>query len=308
MEDKKQTKSAAVLRSNGWQDHLFMAFVYFITIGALVIVGIPVINIIACSFSDGNLVQQGKVFLIPKGFNLEAYDMVLRYPGIWRGYRNSLMYVVLGTTINLTVTTMAAFPMSRKEFFGRGFIMVIFTITMFFGGGLVPTYMVVMKLGMVDTIWAILIPGSMGVWNMIVMRTFFTSTIPEDLYEATLLDGGGDLTFLIHVVLPLSHAVMAVMGLMFAVGRWNSYFAEMIYLNNDNLMPLQTYLRRILVLNQMKAGIDNTGDVESYEKAQRLASLMKYALIIVASVPVMVMYPFVQRFFMQGVMIGSIKG
>lgn len=308
MEDQNQTKSAAILRSNGMADHIFMFFVYLLTIGSLVIVGAPIMHVVSASFSDSSMVQQGKVLLLPKGLNLEAYKMVFEFPAIWRGYRNSLFYVVLGTLINLTVTIMAAFPMSRKDFFGKSFFMVIFTITMFFGGGLVPTYMVVMRLGLVDTVWAIMLPGAMGVWNMIVMRTFFNNTIPEELYEATLLDGGGDMAFLFRVVLPLSKAVMAVMGLMFAVGRWNSYFAEMIYFNSESLMPLQVILRRILVLNNLQAGIDGASDALTYERAQRVARLMKYALIVVASVPVMLIYPFAQRYFMQGMMVGSIKG
>lgn len=308
MKEREYTKPAALLRSQGIADHLFTFAVCFIALGALAAVGAPLLHILSASVSDGRLVQQGKILFWPQGLTLEAYRMVFEFPAIWRGYANSLFYVALGTVISLFVTLMAAYPMSRKAFFGRNAIMVVFTITMFFNGGLVPTYMVIMKLGMIDTIWAILIPGAMGVWSMIVMRTFFASTIPEELYEATMLDGGGDFAALVYVVLPLSKAVMAVMALMFAVGRWNSYFPEMIYLNREELMPLQVVLRRILVLNNLRAGLEGASNALAYEAAQSVARLMKYALIVVASVPVMVLYPFAQRYFMQGVMIGSIKG
>lgn len=285
-----------------------MTIVYIVVIGVLIVVGYPLYSVIISSFSDPNAIYQGKVLFYPVGFTFEAYRETLRYPTVWLGYRNSILYTLAGTFINLIVTTLAAYPLSRKSLGGRRFIMLVFTFTMFFSGGLVPTYMIVMNLGLIDTPWALLLPGAMSVWNMIIMRTFFQSTIPEDLYEATLLDGGNDWNYLVSVVLPLSKAILAVMSLYYAVGHWNSYFSALIYLNTDSLYPLQVFLRRILVLNEVEADMMNLQNIADLAEMKRRMELMKYVLIIVASLPMLLLYPFIQKYFIKGVMIGSIKG
>lgn len=289
-------------------DRVFNFLVYFVVIGTLVVVGYPLYNVIICSISDPNEIYQGKVLLYPVNITFEAYKETMNYPMIWTGYRNSLFYTVAGTAINLVVTTMAAYPLARRDLSGRSVFTLIFTFTMFFSGGLVPTYMVIMNMGMIDTVWALLIPGAMSVWNMIIMRTFFQTNIPEELYEATLLDGGNDWSFLVSVVLPLSKAIMAVMTLYYAIGHWNSYFDALIYLNNDKLAPLQVFLRRILVLNEVDADLMNMQNIADLAVIKRRMELMKYVLIIVSSIPMLLLYPFIQKYFIKGVMIGSLKG
>jgi multiple sugar transport system permease protein/putative aldouronate transport system permease protein len=306
--DRTENRLKALERPQCAADYAFMACVYLIALIALLAVGYPLWNVVVNSISEPTAIYQGKVFLWPVKPTLEAYDTVYRYPSIWLGYRNSLFYALFGTLINLVVTTLAAFPLSRRDLGGRRAFTLVFTFTMFFSGGLVPTYMVVMRLNMLDTPWALLIPGAMSVWNMIIMRTFFQTTIPEELYEATLLDGGNDFVFLTRVVLPLSKAILAVMALYYAVGHWNAYFNALIYLNDNRLYPLQVFLRRILVLNEIDVEIMGTLDVRETAAMQRRAELMKYALIIVSSLPVMILYPLVQKYFVQGVMVGSIKG
>jgi len=308
MKDNSNFQSIALKRSSGPADRVYMAIVYMVSFGSLLLVGLPIVYILSASVSDPDILMQGKVFLWPIGFTLEAYEMVFHFPTIWRGYANSLYYTALGTTINLIVTVMAAFPLSRKGLMGRKYIMLFFTITMFFNGGLVPTYMVVMNLGLIDKVWAIVLPFAIGVWNLIIMRTFFQNTVPEELYEATVIDGGKDMTFLFRVLLPLSKPVIAVMVLMFAIARWNSYFPEMMYLNDTAKMPLQVILRQILTLNNVNSGLEGVTDVSLMMKARKNAVLMRYALIVVASVPVMIIYPFAQRHFLQGFMLGAVKG
>lgn len=295
-------------KSTCMSDKVYSLLVYILVIGTLVIVGYPLYNMVICSFSEPNAIYQGKVLFYPVGLTYEAYAETLNYPMIWTGYRNSLFYTTAGTLINLVVTTLAAYPLARRDLCGRNVVTLLFTFTMFFNGGLVPTYMVIMRLDMIDTIWALLIPSAMSVWNMIIMRTFFQSTIPEELYEATLLDGGNDWDYLKSVVLPLSKAIMAVMTLHYAVGHWNNYFSVLIYLNTDALCPLQVFLRRILVLNEVEADMMNLQNIADLAEMKRRMELMKYVLIIVSSLPMLILYPFIQKYFIKGVMIGSIKG
>ena len=301
-------RSKALTRSHGWADILFTFVVYFIAVFALIAVGYPLYNVIISSVSDPDAIYQGKVLFLPVKPTLEAYEAVFNYPSIWQGYRNSLFYTFAGTFINLIVTVLAAFPLARRDLYGRNILTFVFSFTMFFSGGMIPTYIVVMRLNLLNSIWAMLIPGAMSVWNMIIMRTFFQSTIPEELYEATLLDGGNDVQYLLRVVLPLSKAILAVLGLYYAVGHWNSYFNALIYLNNNDLYPLQVFMRRILVLNEVDVDMMGMVNVTELATLRRRSELLKYALIIVSSLPVMLLYPFVQRYFVQGVMIGSIKG
>jgi putative aldouronate transport system permease protein len=229
---------------------------------------------------------------------------VLGNADILTGFRNSLFYVVAGTVISLALTVMIAYPLSRSELVGRRALIGGVLFTMLFSGGLIPTYLVVQSLGMLNTPWAMIIPAAIGAWQVLIAMTFFRSSIPAELYEAAQLDGSSDLRFLWSVVLPLSKPLLAVIALMYGIGQWNQYFSALIYLRSEDLYPLQLVLRNILVLNNNAGGTDLTNQLER----QQLADLMKFSLIVVSTVPVMLVYPFVARHFTKGVMIGSVKG
>jgi len=280
-------------------NYTFLSFILFIVL-------YPLIYILSSSFSSTRAVISGRVWLLPVEPSLAGYQAVFKNSQIWTGYTNSAIYTVLGTAINLLMTVMAAYPLSRKDFYGRSFIMALFTFTMMFSGGLIPTYLLVKNLKMLDTRWAMVIPNALGVWNMIITRTYFQTTIPNELSEAAELDGCSDIKFLILIVLPLSGPILAVITLFYAVGHWNSYFNALIYLNSAKLYPLQIILRNILILNQMEA--EMITDVEEIVAREGLKDLLKYSLIVVASAPVLALYPFVQKYFVKGIMIGSIKG
>ena len=293
-------------------DRLFLLLVYLFLTAALIAVLYPLIYMISASISTPKYVNSGEMWLLPKGLTLEGYKLVFENPKIWSGYRNTIVYTVIGTLINLAVTLPAAYALSRSDFYGRRLFMILILITMFFNGGLVPTYLVVKNLGMVDSMWALILPVSASVWNIIVARTFFQSTIPRELQEAAHIDGCTNVRLFVKIVLPLSAPIIAVMALFYGVGHWNSYFSALIYLNKESLFPLQMVLRQILVLQQM--GAETNGAALSGEMAKlaaskaEVASLVKYAVIIVSTLPVIVVYPFLQRYFVQGVMIGSVKG
>jgi putative aldouronate transport system permease protein len=286
-------------------DRIFLAFIYAILFIILLIVLYPLIYIVSSSLSSPLAVSSGKVWLWPVDFSLRGYEVVFKNPQIISGYGNSLFYTFFGTIISVTLTVLLAYPLSRKTFFGRNFLMFFIVFTMLFYGGLIPTYLVVKELGMVDTRWALLLPNALAVWQVIIARTFFQSTIPDELVEASEMDGCSDLRFLWSVVIPLSKPIIAVLVLMYAVFQWNAYFDALIYLKSPDLHPLQLVLRNIIILNT-----SGGGSMEASEmlERQQLADLMKYALIVVASLPVLIIYPFVQRHFVKGMMIGSIKG
>lgn len=269
----------------------------------------PLVFVISSSISSPMAVMQGRVKLFPVGFDLTAYKTIFQYGDIFIGYRNSLFYSVVGTAINVILTVMAAYPLSRKDFYGRNVLMFIFTFTMYFGGGLIPSYLLVKDLGMINTIWAMMIPGALSVYNVIITRTFFQTSIPDGLLEAASIDGCGNTRFLLSIVLPLSGPIIAVNALFYAVGHWNSFFDALLYLSKRQLFPLQIFLREILVQNQIDyANVRSSGQIEELLKKQEVINLLKYALIVVASIPLMVVYPFVQKYFVKGLMIGSIKG
>jgi len=287
-------------------DMIFTIFSYSFLMFCLLIVIYPLIYIVSSSFSSTDAVTSGRVWLLPVEPSLLGYKAVFKNSQILTGYANSLFYTVAGTVINIVLTVMAGYPLSRRDFFGRGAIMAIFTFTMLFSGGMIPTYILVQKLGMIDSRWAMLIPQALGVWNVIIARTFFMSTIPDELYEAAQLDGCSDIRFLLKIVLPLSTAILSVLALFYAVGNWNSYFNALLYLRDPDKFPLQIVLRNILILNKSKSEmLDN---VDMMNQAKGLEELLKYALIVVASVPVLMIYPFVQKYFVKGIMIGSLKG
>ncbi|MFB9280243.1 carbohydrate ABC transporter permease [Cohnella cellulosilytica] len=285
-------------------DKVFDAIVYAIAAVIILIVLYPLVFIVSASFSDPAKVLSGEVWLLPKGLNAEAYSNILQNDKIWIGYRNTIFYTVVGTSINLVMTILAAYPLSRPDLPGRGPLMLVITLTMFFSGGLIPTYMLVKNLGMVDTMWALIVPGAIATYNLIVMRTYFQSSIPWELQEAAHMDGCTNWRLLLNIILPLSKPILAVMVLFYAVGHWNSFFGALIYIRNEALYPLQLVLRDILLISQSDVADSGIG----LEDKILLAESIKYAVIIVSSLPVLVMYPFVQRHFVKGVMIGSIKG
>jgi putative aldouronate transport system permease protein len=285
-------------------DRLFLAGIYIFLTLVLIIVLYPLIYIASSSISDPLAVASGKVWLWPVDISFLGYKVVLQNQQILWGYGNSLIYTIGFTLISVGLTVILAYPLSRKTFWGRDAVMVFMTFTMLFSGGLIPTYMVVKFLGMIDTRWAILIPGAIGVWSVIIARTFFQTSIPDELAEASEMDGCSDLRFLWSVVLPLSKPILAVLCLFSAVGQWNAYFDALIYLKSQDLYPLQLVLRNILILNASTS----TADTSELIKQKQLADLMKYSLIMIANLPVFIIYPFVQKHFVKGVLVGSLKG
>ncbi|MEV5030501.1 carbohydrate ABC transporter permease [Paenibacillus sp. LPE1-1-1.1] len=293
------------------RDKLFLVCNYIYVFLAFIIVAYPVIYMISASISDPKLVGSGEMWLWPKGITFEGYQRVFQNESIWTGYGNTILYTVVGTAINLFVTLPAAYALSRKDFLGRNFFMGMFMVTMFFGGGLVPSYLLVKELGMVNTMWAIVIPSAASIWNIIVSRTFFQSSIPKELQEAAQIDGCTNIRLFFKIILPLSMPIIAVMALFYGVGNWNSYFSALIYLNDAVKYPLQLVLRQILVLQEMSAqggGTIDASTASALNNKAEIAALVKYAVIIVATAPIIAIYPFLQRYFVQGVMIGSVKG
>ena len=284
-------------------DRIFNVFLYFFIALVLFIVAYPLYFVIIASFSDSRLVASGQVYFIPKGITLAGYEAVFNDSRIWMGYRNTLFYSIAGTIISMAVTIPAASALSRKDFYLRGLAMTFFIITMFVRGGLIPTYITLKNLNMLNTVWTVLVPFCLSVYNMIIARTFFENSIPGELHDAARIDGCGTNQFFFQIVLPLSKSMLSVIALYYLVGKWNEYFNPLVYLNDYNMMPLQVILREILLRNQaFEAGITG-GDA-----AQQIADLIKYAVIIVSSAPLLILYPFIQKYFEKGVMIGALKG
>lgn len=266
----------------------------------------PIIFVISASFSSGAALNTGRVFLWPVDPGLHGYRAVFAHKHVLTGYRNTIFYTVVGTFINVCVTLMAAYPLTRSDFPARKFLMKMCAFTMFFGGGLVPTYILMVNLGFVNTIWAMLIPGAFSVYNMILVRTYIMSSIPKELQESAQIDGCSDVRYFFNILLPLSKPVIAVIALFYAVGHWNSYFNAMIYLRNTDLWPLQLVLREILVSSRID--LSQIQDADLLATLIGLENLLKYALIVVSSVPIILVYPFIQKYFIKGIMIGSLKG
>lgn len=286
-------------------DRLFLVGVYLFLTIIFVLVFYPLIYVFSSSLSSPLAVSSGRVWLWPVDFSLRGYQVTLDSPQIITGYANSLYYTFFGTLISVLLTVLLAYPLSRRTLVGRNGIMLFVTFTMIFSGGLIPTYLVVKDLGMLNTRWALLIPQAVAAWQVIIARTFFQVNIPDELAEAAALDGCSDLRFLWSVVLPLSKPILAVLVLMYAVGQWNAYFDALLYLKSADLQPLQLVLRSILILNTSTSG---TMDAVTMAERQQMADLLKYSLIVVGSLPVLIIYPFAQRYFVRGMLIGSIKG
>ena len=297
------THKNKVQRTRG--DKIFNFFLYLVT-GILTLIALyPMYFIIIASFSSPAAVANGNVVLFPVNPTFSGYAKLMGYTSIWVGYRNTIAYTILGTLVILAVNLPAAYALSRKDLVGRRLINLIFIVPMFFSGGLLRTYMIVKDFGLVDNFWVMIIPFSVITYYVIVARTFFSNSLPDGIWEAAQIDGCGNLRFFFSFVLPLSKAIIAVIALWAAVGIWNQYFNALIYIRSDNLQPLQIILRAILINNQSMASM-TTGSAA--QEARELAELIKYAVIVVSSAPIMCMYPFVQKYFNQGVMIGAMKG
>ena len=286
-------------------DKAIMVFAYTILGLFMAAIILPVIYIILASFIDPITLQNSGLTFDFSKWTLTAYERVMSNSQIWIGFKNAMIYSVLFTIISVTVTLLAAYPMSRPDFKGKGFFNVMFVITMFFGGGLIPTYLLISNLGMLDTIWAILIPGAFSVWNMIIARTYYMG-IPHDMQEAAEIDGASEMVYFFKILLPLCMPIIATIAMWQFVGMWNSYFDAMIYLNDAAKQPLQLVLRAILIQSQPEPGM--VSDMQSTAARAQLAELLKYATIIISSVPLMILYPFFQKYFDSGIMAGAVKG
>lgn len=287
-------------------EKLFTIIDYALLLLLVVVIAYPLIYILSASFSSPQAVISGRVILWPVDVTLKGYRAVFQNPKIMTGFRNSVFYTVAGTAINIVMTVLCAFPLSRREFTARNKIAAFFVFTMYFSGGLVPTYMLVRNLRMVNTVWAMLIPTAMSSYNMIICRTYMVNSIPDELYEACEIDGGTPWQYLVRVVTPLCKPILAVMVLYYGVSHWNDYYNAMIFLKKDMLQPLTIVMREILIQN--KVDFTMLRDARAASEMQGLAQLLKYSTIVVASVPVLAIYPFVQKYFVEGVMIGAVKG
>ena len=300
---KKNKKTVNPMMRDSRGDKVFYFFNHiFLGLLALIVL-YPVYFIIIASFSDPDAVLAGKVILFPVGLNFDGYFKIMERTDVWQGYYNTIVYTLMTVALSLLVTIPAGWALSRKNMPGKKFLMMYFIIPMFFGGGLIPFYNVMSNLRLVNTIWAIVLPSILSVWNLFMTKTFFESSIPNGLIEAAKIDGAGHIRTFVSVVLPLAKAILAVMALYYAVGQWNSYFNAMIFLQDETKYPLQLVLKEILIASESTVG----GSGETILQQYRLANQLKYVSVIVSSLPVLMLYPFVQKYFAQGVMIGSLK-
>ncbi|HJA94093.1 MAG TPA: carbohydrate ABC transporter permease [Candidatus Eisenbergiella merdipullorum] len=294
-------------KRTAWDDCLFSIIINVLLIAAVVVVAYPVYFILVASFSDPTIVNSGDLLFYPKGFTLTGYKTVFKNQDIWTGYKNTIFYTVCGTILGTMAVLMAGYALSRKDLRGRGIIMKLFVFTMYFSGGLIPFFLTVKSYGLLDSRLLMVILGSVSVYNIIVVRTFMQNSIPEELFDAATIDGCGNGRFFFRIVLPLSKAIIAVMILYIAVSYWNSYFNAMIFLTDDDKYPLQLVLRQILLTTS--AGANNVNaDPEIAAELQNAVSVIKYSIIIVVTGPILCLYPFIQKYFTQGVMIGAVKG
>jgi putative aldouronate transport system permease protein len=291
-------------------DFILNCLAYFFSGLVLVSTLYPLVYVLSASFSDPIRVAMGELLLFPVGLSMEGYKLIFDYDPIWIGYRNTVFYTIAGTMLNLIVTLPCAYSLSRKDFKGRDVIMAIFVFTTFFSGGIIPTYLLMKNLHLINTIWAMLIPGAVSVFNLIITRTFFQQSIPYELQEAALIDGCRNLRLFLSIILPLSMPIISVISLYYAVGHWNSFFNALIYLSNDRLYPLQLYLRNILLVDMtddIMMGADSE-EMEALIRRLQQKETMKYGLVVVSSLPVLILYPLLQKYFVKGIMIGALKG
>ncbi len=289
----------------GRGDKLFDKFNMVIFAGVVLAIMYPLYYIVIASFSNPDMVYAGKVWIWPVDATLEGYYRILNHTRIWLGYKNTVLYTVVGTTVNVILTISGGYALSRRDLPGVRFMMIAIVLTMFFGGGLIPTYMIVRSMGILDTMWAVIIPTAISAYHIIVVRTFYRMTIPDALHEAAVMDGCSDFRFLMRIAIPLSLPIIAVIALFNAVGHWNQYFQSMIYLRNSQLHTLQLVLREILILEQAnEMAMDRFDEVGA---VQRISDLIRYGSIVVSSLPMLILYPFLQKYFVKGVLIGSVK-
>ena len=295
----------AVVSHRSVGDRFFNLFVYGGVSFALIICLYPFLYVLSSSVSNSQAVVRGEVWFWPKGFSLYAYKVVFSDDVIWRSYYNTVWYTLVGTSFNLVCTILAAYPLSKKQFFARNFFMIMFVLTMFFYGGMIPTFLVVVKTGLYNSRWAMVVPTLIGTWNLIIARTFFQS-LPEELFENARMEGAGEFRIIWSIVLPLSTPIVAVMALFYGISHWNSFFPALLYLPNSKLHPIQIYLRRVLIMSSL----DTLAQHDTGEAAEGFLSLLKikFAVIIVAILPIVTLYPFLQKYFVKGVMIGALKG
>ena len=298
-----QNKSRTIKRST--IDRVILFLGYSVLALFTITIVIPLAYVVIASFMDPNVLNNQGISFRTSDWSLEAYRRVLEDKMIWRGFANSFFYSITATALSVFITLLAAYPMSKKDLVGRKFFNALFVITMFFGGGLIPTFILMNQLRLVNTVWAILLPGAFNVWNMILARTYYQS-VSNELWEAAQLDGANEIQYFFQILLPLCKPIIAVLALWGFVGMWNSYFDAMIYLNDADLQPLQLVLRSILVQNTPQSGM--IADIQSTAEMAKMAELLKYSTIVVSSIPLLVMYPFFQKYFDKGVMVGSIKG
>ncbi|MFB9277480.1 carbohydrate ABC transporter permease [Cohnella cellulosilytica] len=287
-------------------DRLFTAIIYTLLSLFFLAILYPLIFILSASISDPSAVVSGKVWLWPVQPTLMGYEAVFKHKLIGSGFANSIYYTAFGTAVNIVMTVLAAYPLSRKDLYGKNLLMLLFVFTTMFSGGLIPGYLLVKDLGMLNTVWSMVLPGALSVWNVIITRTYFQTSLPAELLEAAQIDGCNDFKFVWKIVIPLSGPIIAVMTLYYAVGHWNQYFNAMIFLNKQEMYPLQIVLRNILIQNDVNALM--LSDIANVAKREALRVLLKYSLIVVSTLPLMLVYPFVQKHFVKGVMIGSLKG
>lgn len=293
------------IRSSSRADKLFDLTNNLVMLVILLLIAYPLYFVVIASISDPNLVNAGQVVLLPKGLMNDGYRRIFQMPSIWRGYVNTIYYAAVGCLISVSLTVSGGYALSQRTLPGNNFFTGMFTFTMLFNGGLIPTYLLVQRLGMLDSVWAMTIPGAVSVWNLIITRTFFRNTIPSELAEAAAIDGSSQLGFFFRIALPLSKALIAIIFLFYLVGYWNEFFRGIIYLKSSDKHPLQLVLRDILIIGQSS---EMTADIRDRILQQKTAELVKYGVIIVSTLPLMIIYPFIQKYFVQGVLIGSIKG
>ena len=289
-------------------DRLFYLIDWTMLVVSVVIVILPLMNVVSCSVSDASAVGAGKVYLLPTGFNTKAYEMLFHTQALMTGFFNTVFYALTGTCLNIFLTVICAYPLSRHDMHGKGWIMMLFTFTMIFSGGMIPNYLLMKNLHLLNTRWVMVLPGAMSVYNMIVARTFFMANIPRELNEAAAMDGASDLQMLSKVALPLSKPILAVLTLFYAQGHWNAYFDGFMYLTNPKLLNLQVVLRNMLSEIASMMGGEGAGDMAAAQEAALMQDVVKYAAIVFTSIPIIMVYPFVQKHFVKGVMIGAVKG
>ena len=296
-------------KPKGLDDRIFDIVALFICALVLLLVLYPLWYVIICSFSDPNAVTGGQVVFWPVGFTMEGYATIMDYEPIWIGYRNTIYYTVVGTGFNLFLTLPCAYALARHDFKGRNFIMMLFTFTMFFSGGTIPTYMVMKDLGVMNTVWAMILPYGVNVMNLIIARTFFQNSVPYEIQEAAMIDGCSNTKMFLQIVMPLAMPMIAVIMLYYMVAHWNVYFRALLYMSDPNKYPLQLYLRNILLFDQMLDLME--GDAEAIEAMTRrlqLRASIKYGIVVVSSLPVLIIYPLLQKYFATGIMVGAVKG